>query len=305
MKTKLLVILPVTVVVLFSACNNGTRPDSSLASAEQAAATDTTGVSTLGAVAPLNDPSRKIIRTAALRCRVKDVLSATTAIEQDVRAAGGVVMQSDTRNDATGMQRLPYGNDSLIQVQSYTTTAALTLKIPVAQLDTVLNAIAGSAAFIDNRQLKLDDVSLQYLTNQLKEKAARKTDNNRPSELARRTADVIVGNEYADEKNEASIERSVANLNIREQVTYATLQLELYQPERVDRLMIPDTGELMKAPFGLQLRNSFAGGWTLFLDLMLLLVRLWPLLLFALGGWILYRGRKMKPKYPGPATANA
>ena len=42
-------------------------------------------------ISSLTSPSRKMIRTADLRCRVDDVFAATTQLEDLVKASGGIV----------------------------------------------------------------------------------------------------------------------------------------------------------------------------------------------------------------------
>ncbi len=297
MKATAIFTIPVLSFILFSSCSNRERKDARYAqSSESAPSTaDTTAMPEEAAIAALNDPARKIIKTASMRCRVANVLTAVTDVEHNVLAAGGMIVQSDTRNEPASLHRLPYGHDSLIQVQAYTTTSSLTLKVPVNALDTLLNAIARDAAFIDNRHLNLDDVTLQYLSNQLKNEAMH-NEGTKAQQLARRTSDAIDAGECGDQKKQESIDRKIANLGMQEQVVYATLHLELYQPDRVDKVMIPDTDKLMKAPFGLRLRTCLAGGWVLLLDTLLLLIRLWPLLLAAFAGWMIYKSRKAKTR---------
>lgn len=298
MKNHLFFIIFFAAASLLASCSNGGNRSSTGFSpaTKESVASDSEVVTAGDEAAALNDPHRKIIKTASLRCRVTDVFTSVTEIEHQVASISGLIVESETLNEPTGSRILPYSQDSLVQMQSYTTMARLTLKIPVKELDAVLTSIARNAAFMNSRHLQLDDVTLQYLSNQLKNEAAQQTNSIKATQLARKTTDVIAGNEYDDEKAANSIDRKVANMGIREQVAYATLQLELYQPDRVDRLMIPDTEKLMQAPFGIQLRNSLSGGWFMLVDLVLLLIRIWPLLIIAGVIIILYRSRQAKRK---------
>lgn len=109
----------------------------------------------------------------------------------------GVIIESRMENSTTGTNIFPYKPDSLKQATSFTTTAHLTLRVPVKQLDTLLYGVAAQAGFIDARVLQLEYVTLQHLSNQLKEAAA--AENDLPDDarqMARKTADVIAVGDY-------------------------------------------------------------------------------------------------------------
>lgn len=240
----------------------------------------------------LNDPARKVIKTADLRCRVTDVFAATTHLERLAYASGGQIADSRLDNVTDDKRSLPYKTDSLREVESYTTTAHLTLRIPVAQLDTVLTDIAAQSAFVHTRSLKLDDVTLRYLGNKLKNEAQSTGGASKQAQaLARRSADAVSVGQYADERAETRIDRRIENLQLSDQAAYATLTVDLYQPQRVAFVIVPDTALLMKPGFGQQVLMALNNGWLLLRALMIGLLHIWPLLLIAAAAILIYRRR--------------
>lgn len=242
---------------------------------------------------------RKIIKTADMRCRVRDVYAATSGMERMMADVGGQISESRMDNQSTGTRTLPYKTDSIRQIQSYTTTAHLTLRVPVRKLDTVLSSIAAQAAFIHSRNLKLDDVTLQFLGNRLRNEAAAANDAaERARMLARRSSDAVSAGQYTDERDDQRIQRRLENMGIQDQVTYATLQVDLYQPERIDEQIVPDMDRLMKPSFGQQVGMALSGGWQLLQQFLVWLVQVWPILLAGVLVWLLFRFRKVRRIVP-------
>ncbi len=249
-----------------------------------------------GKVAPVNDPSRKIIRTADLRCRVNDVFTATTHIEHLTHAAGGSIADSRMENSSDDTRFIPYGGDSLRRIESYTTTAHLSLRIPVQELDSVLADIAGSASFINSRNLHLDDATLRYLANKLKGEALAANDAAlRARALARKSAEAIRSGSYTDEHANTSIDRRIENMQLDENAAYATLTVDLYQPQRLTQSMVPNVEALMKPGISQQIAIAGAGGWRMLQAIFIGLLSVWPLFLLLVAGIFFYR-RLRRPR---------
>ena len=302
MRRSLITSMIAVSVLGFSACNNDPYGHHGLApeSAESSTTTDTAVMSADANVEgiALNDPSRKIIKTAAMRCRVTDVYQATSFAEHLVSGVGGQIADSKLVNETNSNTTLPYSSDSLRQVQSYTTTANLTLRIPVKSVDTVLAALAGQSVFMDSRELKLDDVTLQYLGNYLKNEKSPDNASGKAIKKARKTEELVAAGKYADEKNEQFIDRQVANMGIMDQVNYATLSIALYQPERIDQMIIPDISKLLRPTFGQQFAMALSDSWTGLKSFFIVCVQVWPLLLVIIAALYLLRKRRAKRLMP-------
>ena len=307
--------LPVSILlitagcVLAASCNNephknyeATAADSTSSVTAAAAAPDDARKS---AIAPINSPDRKIIKTADLRCRVTDVIASTTRIEHLVTEAGGQISQSHLANETNMKNTLPYTGDSVRELQSYTTTARLTLRLPVAKLDSILVAIAGQAAFVQTRNLQLQDVTLQYLSNKLKNGATANTTTTaaKPVTLARKTGDAITANNYAQSQSDANINRNIENLSLIDEAAYATLEVELYQPQRLDVVIAANTEHMMQPAFSQRVHEALATGSRLLQLLCVGLLTIWPLLLGAAVTLLLVFRRRVWKRVPADSMA--
>lgn len=241
----------------------------------------------------LTAPDRKIIKTADLRCRVSNVFATTTHIERLTNASGGQIADSKPNNITEETHSILYKTDSLLQVASFTTIAHLTLRIPVAALDTVLTDIAAQSDFVNSRSLYLDDVTLRYLSNKLKADAMAANDAaQRARALARRSSDAIYSGNYIDERDVTRIDRRIELMQLSDQVAYTTLSVDLYQPQRITRIVVPNVESLMKPTISQQVTLALNNGWSLLRIMIIVLLEIWPLLLITIAGIVIYRRRR-------------
>ncbi|MBC9934252.1 DUF4349 domain-containing protein [Chitinophaga qingshengii] len=245
-------------------------------------------------ITSLTSASRKRVRTADVRCRVTDVFRASTRMEQVVSSVQGIVVESTMKNQYAGQYDLPYTADSLKRMQLYTPTANLTLRVPVASLDSVVTTLTSMAAFIDTRAMRDQDYTLAYLANALKNKR-----------VGQHTAKIVAGKknttldvaQYQDQQEETKVDRSISNLKMLDDVTYATFTVELFQSQAASMETIINPRYVARAGFGTELRTAIVDGANLLRDLLLFFVQIWPLLIMAVLGWWGYkRYRRMSVK---------
>jgi hypothetical protein len=264
-------VVAVLATFILASCSDANHQQFSSPPGSMTEATATDSVARNGNAMALNDPARKLIHTADISCRVKDVYTATASFETMVRAAGGQVMESHLENQRSAVRLQPYTTDSVRQVQEYTTTAHITVRVPVQQLDTVLHAVAAHADFIESRNLQLEDATVQYIGNQLMNKGAADLTVD-ALKHSKKTNEVLQVSEYADEHKTQEISRTMENMAIDDKVNYARFTVDLAQPARIDALVIPDTERLMQPGLGQRLQLVLQ-------SLLVFIVTIWPLLL--------------------------
>lgn len=244
---------------------------------EIAAAADTTN---------LLSPSRKRIKTADIHCRVQDVTAATIKLERLVTSLDGIVVESVLRNNAQEQHEYSYSADSIKRVQLYTPVSTLTLRVPVAHLDSVFNTITAMAAYIDQRSLRDDDVTLQYLSNELKNEAAVK--DERETTHTKKDSELEV-RQYNEAKKTASIEREIANMAIVENVAYSTITVQLFQPQVADVQIALNPASVTRAGFGTETATAFRTGVNVIRSIFIFFLQLWPLWIIAILLWFGYK----------------
>ncbi|RQO32457.1 hypothetical protein DBR32_02300 [Taibaiella sp. KBW10] len=284
MKALKSILILVLASAAFTACKQSNNHESSVGTASTTTADEAAAEQIAVDTATYqSSEQRKIIKTADMRSRVKDVLATTTYLEQVTRQLEGSIVSSRLENAVEETYRRPLSSDSVKQVQAYTTTASMTFKIPVQQLDSFLRLVAGQSEFINNRNLALEDVTLNYLSNKLKQEAS-KANHLAPKTLANVS--------YIDDRSEQQIDRKIENLSIQEQVKYATLSLDLYQPQRIETKVIANVQALAAPTFGERMRTALYNGWEVIKIILIGITNLWALLLVGGLVWILIRKYK-------------
>jgi hypothetical protein len=195
-----------------------------------------------------------------------------------------MIAESSMQNDFGLTQDVPYSADSLKRVQLYTPTANLTLRVPVASLDSVVHTLTSMATFIDSRMLKEEDRTLTYLSNALK--------NDAPAPAAIQPAakgtplDVVT---YKDQQHDAATDRRIANLAILDDVHYATLSIQLFQSQQADIQVIVNPERITRAGFGTRILTALATGADVLSNLFIFMLSCWPFVIALIAGWFGYR----------------
>ncbi len=280
-----------------AACSNGANHENANRQSVEKAMADSTAI-------PLNSSERKIIRTADFKCEVANVMTAVNALERMVTDAGGAVEESKVENTAGNEGEAYYKVDSLKKYHTYTTTATLTLRVPVAVLDSVIRNVPAMVNFIDARTLKESDVTADYTANRLKAETGTKVYSaEKAVKLAKKAEDLVAIQQYEDENVTQLINRKLENMRLLDEVNYATLTIALSQPPQVFVQIIADPAYVASVPFTTQLGEALRSGGNLLGDLFVGLISVWPLLVIGSFFLIYYLRFKRRKGEGVPAVA--
>ena len=126
------------------------------------AADSTSIVSSSAAVEPKNS-TRKFVRTADIKFKVKNVAKSTGIIEDATSRFGGFVTYTNLQSSINDEDHTKVSPDSTLVTTKYTVENNMTIRVPNTQLDTVIKTIANQIGFLHYRVIKADDVTLQML----------------------------------------------------------------------------------------------------------------------------------------------
>lgn len=270
------------VALVFTACSQNK-------SAQEEAAADANAIGIISADSSLTE---KIIKTADMRFRVKDVQQTKVKLGQLIREEGGRLWEFSIQSDVYQSEKVRYSTDSLLELTSYRTEGSVLAKIPADQLDEFTNKVAGIAVFVDQQSMKLDDQSLNYLSNQMKSqnraeaveqlKGANKKSNQ-------------VGKAVALKDDE--IDQKIQNRMINDRVKYSDIRLSFYQDNTVKKLVIGnDNLSDYRPSFFRRLGLNIQNGWVIFKEFLLILANLWMLILLVVIGFIGYKQYRKRRK---------
>ena len=111
----------------------------------------------------------KLVKTAGLHCKVHDVEKSTRAVSAIAQQFGGMVFNLSMEYEETGRNELPLSADSLMIVTVATPQANITIRMPSQNLEAFMYGVADIGYFTRSSTLNIDDRSLQYLENNLKQ----------------------------------------------------------------------------------------------------------------------------------------
>ncbi|MBK7477698.1 MAG: DUF4349 domain-containing protein [Haliscomenobacter sp.] len=262
------------VAALFPACNHsGSQQDYAASEKTMTMEMPRTGE----APTPPGDqsaaPQPKIILTASMRCRVKDLERSTQSVRQAVEGMKGSITQMNWVHSQSSIENM------------------LTIRIPSDKLDTLLERISREATYVHYRNLHSEDVTAEYVDIETRLRTKKEV-RDRYIDILRNKARTVTEVLDAEEKIrvlQEEIEAQEGRLKyLSNQVALSTLTLELYQP--VTRQTEPESVEY---PFGKRVADNLASGWKLLQSLTLGILYLWPLWLAGAVGVVVWRRRKV------------
>ncbi|HVF97754.1 MAG TPA: DUF4349 domain-containing protein, partial [Flavisolibacter sp.] len=114
--------------------------------------------------------SVKLVKTAGIRFKVKKVEQSTRAVSALAQQLGGAVYNLDFQAAEGGRKELKISEDSLLVLSTTSPQAEITVRMPAQNLEAFLFGVSDIGYYTGSSQLKLDDRSLIYLANALKQK---------------------------------------------------------------------------------------------------------------------------------------
>ncbi|WP_293745187.1 DUF4349 domain-containing protein [uncultured Pedobacter sp.] len=237
--------------------------------------------------------AEKIIKTADMRFRVKNVQNTKEQLSKTIKSEGGTVAEFSIESTIQETDKVKQSTDSLKEITAYRTEGYLVAKIPSEKLDEFTNTIAKIAVFVDHQSMKLDDQSIAYLANKLKAQnrvdAIEKINKVASKKSANVESSLYIKDDYVDKR--------IDNMQIDNRVKFSTITLNFYQDNTVKTMIVANDNLYDYRPaFINRLWLGIVNGWTIFKEIIIAISNLWMLILvgFAIFFIIKYFIRKNK-----------
>ena len=282
--------------------NEMTVSENPSASGNIASSSPLEAISSSASVEIGSDTSRKFIRTAELRFRVKDVVKTTFKIEDIIKLNGGFVSSSNLSSLIDYEENKSLTADSTLIITHFTINNAMTLRVPNTELDTTLKQIAPLVEFLDYRNIKATDVALDILSNRLTQIRAKKHDirlSNVIDNTKSKVADATSAAESILNSQERSDQALISNLTLKDQIKYSTISIQLYQRPSVKYSIVVNEKNFRPYEPGFWKKSveALQTGFDIFKMFILFLLKIWWLILLVLIAYIVYpKIRKRKAK---------
>lgn len=242
----------------------------------------------------LGDSNRRFVVSADLKFRVKEVVSATYAIEGMVMQTGGYVVFTELRSEREGTEVVPISPDSSLETIYYTVVNDMALRVPKTQLDTFLRSVGKWVDYFDYRIIKADDVGLSLLSNSLEQKRLKEYNARQKNAIDNRgkkleeTSDAE--NNLLDKQQQADA-AMISNLQLNDNIRYSTVSIKIYQRQGVKRTLIANDKNIKRyePSFGSKIAHSISLGWDSFIRFIVYVSRLWVIIVLAIVAYLLYK----------------
>lgn len=248
------------------------------------------------------DSSKIFILTASMRYEVKDVRNSTLQTEAVIGHFGGWVSHTNLRSEITNTIVTPVSEDSSLEEKHFTVVNDMTLRVPIGNLDTTLKVLSRMIEFLDYRVINAEDVGLKMQFEKLKEK--RNMEYNKRlgglvDEKGKKLNSIVDAERERMNAQQRADDALMRQLEMKDQVLYSTISLQIYQRETVRRTLIPNYKNIdaYRPGFFSRLGDALEAGWRGFLNLIIGFMHVWPLWAIIgglIGTWVFIRRRNKK-----------
>jgi hypothetical protein len=293
------VVLGLGLLILFFSCSGPRRE-----AVEGGAIADSISnafISSSAAVENGKDSTRRFIRTAELKFKVKSVIKSTYDIENITNRQGGFVTYTNLSSDINNVTTIAVSADSTLETTYYTVTNSIKIRVPNTKLDTTLREISKNIDYLDYRIIKAEDVALQILSNNLTQKRSTKNQErltNAIDKKGKKLNETTNAEELLLDKQEQSDNAKISNLSLTDQIKFSTINISIYQRQTFKRELIfnDKNVDAYEPSFGSKVLESLKFGWDILETFLVFLTKLWGLFLFAILVYILYKryGHRLK-----------
>jgi hypothetical protein len=233
----------------------------------------------------LRKDSIKLIKTAHLRLKVRDVEKEIRSVSEFTTEFGGMIYNTSFHSREGDRNELRISDDSIMTISNYTPQADITCRIPSDSLLPFIFRITELGYHTNSASLQIDDKTLFYLKNQLS--------NNNRREILEEIKGTPLKFPAASQKiriKDEMTDQQITNKQIDAEVKYSMVSLNIYQNAIVKKEMIANYSVAdVNLPFGKRLSHSLQSGWDLFLNLFLFFARLSIFIFIGLTIYFAYR----------------
>ncbi|WP_395075073.1 DUF4349 domain-containing protein [Flavobacterium sp.] len=231
---------------------------------------------------------------ADIKFKVKNVPKSTYAIEDATTKFGGFVTYTNLQSTISEKNETKVSQDSTLETTKYIVENNITIRVPNTRLDTVIKTIAKQVDFLDYRLITADDVSLEILKNQMaqnRSNTSEKRIEKAIDEKGKKLNNIIDAEDYLNDKKVQNDNSKLENLSLKDQVSFSTLTLQIYQRETVKQEMIANEKSInaYRPNIGLQIWDSLKTGWFMLEAIIAFVVQLWGIALLGFLTWFGYK----------------
>ena len=284
MKRKMLIIT-LAAVALLAACK-GKHSPYEIVNNSKSSSVDSVKIADTVPTTP------KLVKTAEMNFKVKNVQQVTENIGALTKQYGGMVMHHQVQSSTDQSRDVHISSDSIKRISSFNTTADMTVKVPSEELEDFMNHVGDMAIYVNISRMDIEDKSLDFLSSQLKLNSRKELVNQqkRGKIIIKDPSSVLL-------LKDDLVDEQIDNRKIDEAVKYSIISLNFYQSNTISTENIAnDDPSAYNIPLSQRIGLAFANGWNVFTDVVVGLVNLWVFIIVGLAAWAGYRYYRRKTR---------
>ena len=226
----------------------------------------------------------KLVKTASINFKVKNVDSSVRTVSLLAQQMGGMIFNLETDAPEIGRNELKVSPDSFMVYSNISPRADITARIPSDNLEEFIYAVSDIGYYTVKNNLHIDDKSLAYLENNLKNKNRKEVLSQPSSKIKHASMTKTI------EIKDGITDNEIRNRSIDADVSYSSVQLSLFQNALVKKEMIANYDlSAYQLSFSQKFGNALSSGWQFFLNFMIAIAHLWVLLPLSALIFIIYK----------------
>ena len=237
---------------------------------------------------------KRLIIHGALTFDVKEVRTAAKTLGDLSAKLGGYVAKEEITNQIIASREVPIGNGQLKVIDTYQRLANLTVRIPKEKVDEFLQALQSQIDFLHAQEFSAEDVSLDIQKAQISAQIQALRSRSLDQASDDTALETVITADQAAQARLAKLASDIENKYLEDQVAFATLSLSFKEGEQMHTAtktnMHAVIAQERRVNFGARLGENFVAGWYGFLEFLLSLVMLWPMVFVLPIFWLIYKG---------------
>lgn len=274
------------------ACQKNESTESGYTSENAESATMEMVSDSISAAATAQIKDKKFIKNASVNMEVKDVYDATISIEKSVKDLGGFITQSNLRSNLLSEETFNTSDENAVMVKKFQTENSMEVRVPTENLGAFLQLVNDKKVFLNSRIITAEDVTANMKFAELEAKRINKTGEN--ISTLKNTEKKV---DKADDNMSESNNQQLQNMTVADNLKYSTINIFLKEPNiRIAEIAVTNsknTDNQYKFNFWYDAKNAFVEGFYLIQNILVGLIKIWPLILIGTGICFLIRRNKV------------
>lgn len=231
---------------------------------------------------------KKFIKTATARFKVNNVHKTTEKIEDLAVGFGGYVTYSNLQNDETRTERIKTSRDSSILAKEIVVHSSISLRVPNVKLDSFIRALNPLIVFLDYRIIKLDDVTVQFVSNDKTVKNYQESNQRQTKHIDNKDSklkDATTAEDHLLSQKLQTSNLEIKDMELQDQIKYCNFSLEIYQKALIVKENVENFEAISanSSHFFKRFKEAIVNGWNILAEIIIYLVNIWAIVLFLIA----------------------